>query len=159
MNNEQITKRVKVLTKNLNESKEVIIHASASSFGNALLIDSWHREKGYDEIGYNYVVLNGYTNSGYYDEVCDGLIESGRRTNKSGAHTYGHNRNTIGICLISKDGIFTENQMNSLINLLRMLKSKHGDINIKQHSDIDPTNKPFCAGIHPDVMERIKEII
>ncbi len=41
------------------EIKRIIIHHSASDFGDAKLIDKWHKERGWKGIGYHFVVLNG----------------------------------------------------------------------------------------------------
>jgi len=42
------------------KNKKVIIHCSDSSFGNAVLIDKWHRQRGFDNIGYHFVILNSH---------------------------------------------------------------------------------------------------
>ena len=49
-------------------------------------IDQWHKARGWDGIGYHYVVR------------LDGTIEEGRPLTKPGAHARGLNRNSIGIC-------------------------------------------------------------
>ncbi|RCL00948.1 MAG: hypothetical protein JSC189_001041 [Candidatus Tokpelaia sp. JSC189] len=70
---------------------EILIHCSATAEGkdfDAHDIDRWHRERGWDGIGYHFVVL------------CNGEIESGRPIEKIGAHTRGHNADSIGICYI-----------------------------------------------------------
>ena len=41
------------------EIKKVIIHCSDSDFGTASVIDGWHKERGWDGIGYHYVITNG----------------------------------------------------------------------------------------------------
>ena len=55
------------------------------------------------KIGYNYVILNGLTHADYFNPLADGLIETGRRVDKLGAHCKGHN-DAIGICLIGESG-------------------------------------------------------
>lgn len=70
---------------------EIILHCSATAEGKSFKakdIDRWHRNKGWDCIGYNYVI------------DLDGTIEIGRHVNKTGAHTVGHNSYSIGICYI-----------------------------------------------------------
>lgn len=76
---------------------KIIIHCSDSDFGNALIINDWHKERGWDCIGYHYIVGNGH-----YDDFADGNIEYGRDLAISGAHAKGHNFDSIGICLIGK---------------------------------------------------------
>lgn len=70
---------------------KIVIHCSASPQGRgdgAKEIDAWHREKGWDGIGYHYVVKE------------DGTVEKGRWIDKAGAHARGYNGDTIGICRI-----------------------------------------------------------
>ena len=70
---------------------EIILHCSATPEGKnfkAADIDRWHKAKGWKCIGYNYVI------------DLDGTIEEGRPLEMTGAHTIGHNKNSIGICYI-----------------------------------------------------------
>ena len=70
---------------------EIIIHCSATMAGQwfeAKDIDQWHRDRGFDCIGYHYVVL------------LDGTIQKGRPIERQGAHCVGHNLHSIGICYI-----------------------------------------------------------
>lgn len=77
---------------------EIILHCSATAEGknyHASDIDKWHKAKGWKGIGYHYVI------------DLDGTVEPGRPLNEIGAHTTGHNANSIGICYIggcAKDG-------------------------------------------------------
>lgn len=102
---------------------KIAIHHSGSRFGCALLIDQWHKERGWEGIGYHFVIGNGlpYPGSSYLPEL-DGMIEIGRNLEEIGAHVKGHNENTIGICLIG-DEHFSMSQLNHLSKLLRRLMS------------------------------------
>lgn len=77
---------------------EIILHCSATPEGKdfrAADIDRWHKANGWKCIGYNYVI------------DLDGKVEDGRPLYMVGAHTIGHNANSIGICYIGgveKDG-------------------------------------------------------
>lgn len=83
----------------MNTPKKVILHCSATPdykkghisfdlFG-ASDIDSWHRsEKGWDMIGYHEVIRR------------TGLLEHGRPHTMHGAHTLGHNVDSLGVCYI-----------------------------------------------------------
>ena len=98
---------------------EIILHCSATPEGKnfkAADIDRWHKAKGWKCIGYNYVI------------DLDGTIEEGRPLEMTGAHTIGHNSNSIGICYIG--GIDGKNapkdtrtipQKESLFALVRQL--------------------------------------
>lgn len=106
----------------------IIIHCSDSAFGSATEIDEWHRNKGWDNIGYNFVICNGQIENNKYLVSMDGAIERGRDIDKQGAHARGFN-NYIGICLIGVDK-FTVKQYKSLKILILELKEVY-NINIK----------------------------
>lgn len=103
----------------------IIVHSSDSSFGNALVIDEWHKLNGWDMIGYHYVICNGCDEKGEYLGYKDGAIESGRGLEKVGAHAKGFNSKSIGICLVS-DGTYTTMQMLRLKILISELMLKFG---------------------------------
>jgi hypothetical protein len=102
-----------------NHWKWIIIHHSDSAYGSAAIIDQWHRARGFDELGYHFVIGNG-TNSG------DGQVEVGPRWPKQkwGAHDNAldnrFNTNGIGICLVGNfnDTHPTPKQLHSLIRLV-----------------------------------------
>jgi len=77
---------------------DIILHCSATAEGNdikAATIKKWHLKNGWKDIGYHYII------------DLDGTIEIGRPLYQVGAHTTGHNTNSIGICYIggcAKDG-------------------------------------------------------
>jgi N-acetylmuramoyl-L-alanine amidase len=123
-----------------NKSRKIIIHCSESGYGNAIIIDGWHRARGFDNIGYHFVILNNRP-----FEWMDGTIETGREIEKAGAHCKGQNE-AIGICLIGESGKFTPKQYESLKALLKRLHDKYLIEDIYQHSDFDD-KKSFCAGI------------
>lgn len=127
-------------TLNLEKSKreilEIILHCSATAEGkdfHAKDIDRWHRNKGWDCIGYNYVV------------DLDGTIEIGRHINKIGAHTVGHNQKSIGICYIgglASDGktakdTRTEAQITAMHELVDELKKLYPRAFVFCHNQFD----------------------
>jgi hypothetical protein len=77
----------------------IVIHHSATPDGGARKFDQMHRNKGWDELGYHFVIGNG-------TDTHDGQIEVGPRWPKQkwGAHdkTPGnqYNEHGIGICLV-----------------------------------------------------------
>lgn len=100
--------------------KGIIIHCSASTFGNAQIIEDWHKEgNNWSDIGYHFTILNGQIENNHNFKVMDGQIECGRDFDKSGAHAKGYN-DYIGICLIGNTE-FTTAQFNSLATLIREL--------------------------------------
>lgn len=103
-----------------------IVHCSDSHFGDAKLIDKWHKEKGWSGIGYHAVILNGKRKSkSQYKPEDDGLIEMGRPIEKVGSHCKGWNSKSIGVCLIGKDH-FTPSQYRSLRYFVQLMKERHG---------------------------------
>jgi len=117
----------------------IIIHCSDSVFGDAELIDSWHKENGWSSIGYHFVILNGFPkNSKDYHNYYDGFIEYGRDICLKGAHAKGWNSNSIGICLIGISK-FTENQMDTLIYKIKNLQAKYKipKKNVIGHYEVD----------------------
>lgn len=98
---------------------EIIIHCSATPEGrdvSAADIDKWHRQQGFNCIGYHFVVR------------LDGRIEFGRPLEKTGAHVKGHNAHSIGIVYIGgidSNGQYadtrTPEQHESLAILLKFL--------------------------------------
>lgn len=70
---------------------EIILHCSATPEGKdfkAKDIRRWHKEKGWSDIGYHYII------------DLDGTVEKGRADEKIGSHCLNHNANSIGICYI-----------------------------------------------------------
>lgn len=109
-----------------NKPTYIVVHTSDSSWGTAEDIDAWHRERGWEMIGYHYVIENGRVSSkGRPSLTRDGAIEAGRSEDQTGAHARGYNAKSIGICLIGKNGKFTHNQLGSLYALLTSLCFRH----------------------------------
>lgn len=95
---------------------KIIIHCSdtpSSMDIGAEKITQWHKEQGWDDIGYHYVIKK------------DGTIEYGRLITTVGAHCKGQNHRSIGICWIGgangKDDR-TPEQCLALVDLIRGLK-------------------------------------
>jgi N-acetyl-anhydromuramyl-L-alanine amidase AmpD len=105
----------------------IVIHHSATEDGNAAEFDAQHRRRGWDELGYHFVIDNGRGGP-------DGLVEVGSRwkSQKWGAHTGGtpdneYNNYGIGICLV---GDFTHHlptpaQLESLRSLVSYLANTY----------------------------------
>jgi N-acetylmuramoyl-L-alanine amidase len=87
-----------------------------------------HQGFGWDGIGYHAVIIK------------DGNIEQGRPHFWTGAHVYGHNTESLGVCLIGRDD-FTEEQMASLEQLLRDWKAQYPQARICGHCDFPETQK------------------
>ena len=94
---------------------KIVIHCSDSPHGrgdDAETIHRWHLERGWGGIGYHFVITES------------GEIQNGRPLYWQGAHVSGHNRGTIGICLIGRES-FTDAQFASLSNLTKGLMATY----------------------------------
>jgi hypothetical protein len=104
----------------------IVIHHSATPTGSAAMFDKMHKEKGWDELGYHFVIGNG-TNSG------NGQVEVGGRwrSQKWGAHAKTadnrYNDYGIGICLVGNFDIEkpTAAQQQSLAKLVAFLEKNY----------------------------------
>ena len=107
---------------------KIVVHCSDSPQGrgdNAATIHRWHQERDWSGIGYHYVVLE------------DGTIEAGRPEYWQGAHVQGHNRESIGICLIGTKK-FTSSQFDALYDKLSELCERHPRAVVYGHRDLAP---------------------
>jgi N-acetylmuramoyl-L-alanine amidase len=111
----------------------IILHESASPFGDRHIIDRWHRERGWPGIGYHWVICNGWREKGVWVPALEGAVQQGIpldadshiRGTEVGRHALGYNATSIGICLVGKDGNFTAAQWMALRGLVRTLMGLH----------------------------------
>ena len=114
--------------------REIIVHCSATPEGKDFTIDDirkWHKQRGFSDIGYHYVVYR------------DGSVHVGRDVDLIGAHCTGHNTGSIGVCYIGgcdKDGktpkdTRTGKQIDALFDLLVQLRSIYPNATIHGHRD------------------------
>lgn len=115
-------------------------------------IRRWHvQEKNYSDIGYHYVVRR------------DGSVEIGRDIENRGAHAYGHNFDSVGVCWVgglqkntmNPEDNRTVEQINSLQKLLKELKEVFPEAEILGHRDLPDVAKA-CPCF--DAKEEYKEI-
>ena len=118
---------------------ELIVHCSATPEGVDYTVDDirrWHRQQGWSDIGYHYVVYR------------NGLIVDGRDVDLIGAHCLkgGHNTHSIGICYVGgvdKDDVRkskdtrTHEQRAALKAILIDLKRLYPNAKIYGHRDFD----------------------
>ncbi len=135
----------------------ITLHCSDSSYGNAALIESWHKARGFRMIGYHYVILNSYPTERSYSEKrpefqFDGYVETGRPSQMIGAHARGYNRNSIGVCLIGRSQ-FTGLQFGSLKRLIAEIQRQHPQACIIGHYELD--NNKTCPNIDMDWLRGI----
>lgn len=119
---------------------EIIVHCSATPEGKdytVVDIRRWHKQQGWSDIGYHYVVYR------------NGHIEPGRDVDLIGAHCEGHNAHSIGVCYIGgvdRDGKTPKDtrtlaQKAALISVLTELKQLYPGAKIYGHRDFDRKGK------------------
>jgi len=104
----------------------IVVHHSASDNGGARAFDAAHRARGWDELGYHFVIGNG-------TGTPDGYIEVGSRwfKQKHGAHcktpTNYYNDYGIGVCLVGNfdETSPTPRQLQSLRRLVAFLSQRY----------------------------------
>lgn len=120
----------------------VVIHCAATPEGKDYTVNdirAWHKQRGFSDIGYHYVVYR------------DGSIHAGRPLGQIGAHVEGHNTGTVGVCYIggvTADGktpkdTRTPAQKASLLWLVRELARHYPKLTkVRGHNDY--TNAKAC---------------
>lgn len=131
----------------------IMIHHSASEYGNADTIRQWHTSapRNWDDIGYNDVILNCYPTYEHYrscnpDMDSDGVCEDGREIQYVPAGAKGYNTNWIHICLIG-NGTFSSAQLDRLQEVVGYYKFKYPTIQkVLRHCDVND-RKPDCPSL------------
>lgn len=119
---------------NRRQTSRLVVHHSASQDVTAGDIHRWHLQKGFNGIGYHYLIRS------------NGTVEIGRPVDREGAHTQGFNSDSIGICLTGNFMLTSPSgdQLNALIELVLELNLHYGQLEICRHSDLNPTD---CPGV------------
>ena len=123
----------------------IVIHCSAvrpNKRSSAEDIDLWHKKKGWNGIGYHFVVRR------------DGTVETGRDLSEPGAHVVGHNRYSIGICYEggldsagNETDIRTPEQVKALRELVEEMHFCFPEAMIVGHRDLNPGKKCPCFDV------------
>ena len=133
---------------------KIIIHCAATPEGKDFTvqqIDQWHRQRGFRCIGYHFVIYR------------DGSIHKGIPIDQIGAHTSGHNANSIGICYIggcTSDGktpkdTRTGAQRVALVKLVAELRSQFPTASVHGHNEFANKACPsFNVQNEPDLCGR-----
>ena len=113
---------------------KIIVHCSATPEGRNFTvkqIDAWHRQRGFNSIGYHFVIY------------LDGSVNVGRPLAKAGAHCKGQNAHSIGVCYIGglaangKTPIDTRTpeQKASLVKLITELRQQFPNASVHGHRE------------------------
>jgi N-acetylmuramoyl-L-alanine amidase len=118
----------------MRDLNRIILHCAATREGKDFSVDTireWHvNGRGWSDIGYHWVIR------------LDGSIEVGRPLEKSGAHTKGHNKDSVGVCYIGgcdadgkpKDTMNPE-QEKAWRMIVLSLRTLYGDLTIHGHNE------------------------
>lgn len=120
--------------------EKIIIHCTATPAGRTVTVkdvDAWHRQRGFQGIGYHYLIgLNGE-------------VWKGRPVGTIGAHTLGQNARSIGICYVGGLDVNgkpldtrTPVQKNALVKLLKSLKAQFPEATIHGHREFAAKDCP-----------------
>lgn len=144
----------------------IIVHCSDSSFGSAAVIRQWHLERGWKDIGYHFVILNGQLEPDLKIPLMDGHISVGRiingdnliTGNEIGAHALGYNDKSVGICLIGVKS-FSVAQMASLTDLTTHLCKHYGipASAVLGHYETAQANGKTCPNFDVSVLRKAVE--
>ena len=121
------------LKKAVRNITEIVVHCTATPAGRDVTVadvDRWHRQRGFNGIGYHYLI------------ALDGTVYAGRDVDVAGAHCRGLNRSSIGVCYVGGLDVArqpadtrTQSQHRALRGLLVALKRLYPDAVIRGHRD------------------------
>lgn len=129
------------------QTNSIVVHCSATPEGREVSvaeITEWHKARGFNTIGYHYVIH------------LDGTIDKGREEDQVGAHVQGYNLYSIGICLVGgvnannrkiAKATYTEAQYKALKELLTTLVEKYPLAKILGHRDLDAGKACPCFNV------------
>ena len=112
---------------------KIIVHCSASPQGrgdDAETIHTWHKQRGWDGIGYHAVILES------------GVVQSGRPVYWQGAHCSGYNEDSLGVVLMGMGGDATDLQLSSLVDQIKMWLRDSPDAEISGHNEYSTKECP-----------------
>jgi len=130
-NDTLVADQAPVLTLQPDAVRYLVVHCSATPNNENLTaadIHKMHLGFGWHGIGYHYVIGR------------DGTLEQGRPEYWIGAHVFGFNPESLGVCLIGRDH-FNEAQFETLAKLLRSWRERYRYALICGHCDFEYTEK------------------
>ena len=113
-------------------TQRIILHHAAAKKCSAEDIHRWHLNNGCSGAGYHFLVRK------------DGTIYRLRPEDKVGAHAYGANYDSLGICFEGdyKEEIMQEEEIKAGRELVNFLKNKYGINTVQVHKNVNATNCP-----------------
>ena len=113
-------------------TQRIILHHAAAKRCSAEDIHRWHLSNGWSGAGYHFLVRK------------DGKIYRLRPEDKVGAHAYGSNNNSLGICFEGNymEEDMPESQKEAGKELVAYLKNKYNITTVQAHRDVCATSCP-----------------
>lgn len=113
-------------------TERIILHHAAAKTCSAEDIHRWHLNKGWSGAGYHFLVRK------------DGKIYRLRPEDKVGAHAYGSNYNSIGVCFEGDYMVenMPEEETKAGQELVAYLKNKYGISEVEVHKRVNATSCP-----------------
>ncbi|MBU1129476.1 MAG: peptidoglycan recognition protein family protein [Nanoarchaeota archaeon] len=96
--------------------EKIVVHHSEQNQDCAEFIKVRHKKRGWEDIGYHFVIEK------------NGQLKKGRDEKFVGAHIFGYNKNSIGICLTGNfdENFPTQKQMKTLLKFLKKKLKEYG---------------------------------
>ena len=117
----------------------IVIHCTQTPPGMDVDVDKvtqWHKERGFDTIGYHYLIKR------------DGTLQEGRQQDEVGAHAVAVNGTSIGVALAGGgnadkgwENNFTPIQFETLKSILLKLKDKYNIEKIIGHYQVEASKE------------------
>lgn len=141
------------LSKRDKTNRIILHHSGVSVLQSVEVIHNYHKNTNkWAGIGYHFYVRK------------DGSIYRGRPEEMIGAHAYGANSDSIGICAEGdfNNETMSEVQKNAIKELVAYLKEKYNITKVQRHSDTIATscpgkNYPFEDIVNGQVIEKVEE--
>jgi len=110
--------------------KKIIVHCADTPPSMDIGVEEirkWHKDQGWKDVGYHYVIRR------------DGTVETGRDLTEVGAHVANHNADSIGICVVGGKGgfNFTWSQLQALKAIVDYLRKMFPEAELGGHCDYD----------------------
>lgn len=131
----------------------IIIHHSNKIFDCPFFIKLRHKFiRGWEDTGYHFIIGNGVLTK-------DGKVYKGRPVNFVGAHAYGYNKISIGICLIGNFDRYkpTFKQYRSLIKLINEIRENYRAKKVLGHNETEECQKTCPGTLFPLI--QLKKLI
>ena len=124
----------------MREIDDIIIHCTATRKNRPYTVEDIrrsHLKRGFDDIGYHYLIY------------LDGTVHVGRPIEIAGAHAYGHNQHSIGVCYVGgldrrgrPCNTLNRAQERSLVMLIKVLQSIFPQAGLHGHNEYSEKECP-----------------